>query len=88
MSIPIPENTASRKLFGRGTEFDLPRSTREEQRRGRERERLARYDAFAQAVRDKKDWFFKILDGSRDLGNKWAREAKLPKGPTRDATIR
>jgi hypothetical protein len=37
-----------------------------------------RLAAFRNAVREKHDWFFKILDDDRDIATKWAVEAKLP----------
>jgi hypothetical protein len=33
--------------------------------------------AFSDAIRAKKDWYHKILDGTRNLGLKWAAEAHL-----------
>ncbi|KAJ6577438.1 hypothetical protein B0H19DRAFT_1119924 [Mycena capillaripes] len=40
-------------------------------------------NAFCDAIRSKKNWFHKILDGARNLGPKWATEAGLmgPDGP-------
>jgi hypothetical protein len=43
--------------------------------------------AFAGAIRDKEEWYAKILD-QKDLAKKWAEEAQLHDHPDLDALIR
>lgn len=33
--------------------------------------------ALCDAIREKENWFIKILDPNRDLGLKWAKEANM-----------
>jgi hypothetical protein len=75
---------AKPRVFGRGTDLDR---AADQHARFQERRRREELEAFAQAVRSKDKWFYKILDG-RDLGTKWAAEAELDEGTDRDATIR
>jgi hypothetical protein len=43
--------------------------------------------AFADAVRRKEQWYFKIIDQD-DLAKKWTKEARLPEHPHVNALIR
>jgi hypothetical protein len=85
--IAFTEPAAKPSRYGRGTDLDTARTTEQYEAREQARQRREQLDGFAQAVRSKERWFFKILDG-RDLGAKWAAEAQLNEGSDLDATIR
>jgi hypothetical protein len=86
----MAEATVKPKIFGRGTDLDSNRSRYDHvahEARLKEQRQRAQLDVFAQAVRNKKHWFFKILD-ERDLSKKWATESQLDEAPDLDALVR